>query len=85
MNIERINPVDDRFIECGGQVLEHSDNGIPIKWICGVTDKGILTHPPEADINPDNNVYAGIEKHPETGKSCWVASVDRPEDIDIWP
>ena len=85
MNIERINPVDDRFGECGGQVLEYSDNGEPIRWICGLTPEGITIHPPEANLEPDDNIHTGIEKHPETGKSCCVASIDRPEDMDIWP
>ena len=49
MNIERFNPVDDRFEECGGQILEETDN-IPTKWICGLTPEGISLHPPESNI-----------------------------------
>ncbi len=84
MNIERLNPIDDRFEECGGQVLESTDNGEPVRWICGVTKEGTLIHPIEANLEAGDDVYSGIEKHPQTGKNCWVASREVPPDLDIW-
>lgn len=84
MNIERFNPVDDRFEECGGEILKLSDNGNPTEWIYGLTLDGIPVHPPEANIDPKDKLLVRVEKHPNKNGTCLVASIEEPPDQTMW-